>query len=171
MWSVENGDWKNNKKLLKLAQTAKLRRLRPWMWPSWIRFISVLFKSIRYKFNQRYYLDICQKSPVSLGAHWSQQILKSKWLGLKCQALRTNTAREVTKMESKRRKLALVEQRKESASKRKYRTCLPLSGEGVVSVNTHDQRNTTFAIRIRPARQPAICDKKMTTEEAGVEGD
>lgn len=68
-------------------------------------------------------------------------------------------------MESKRRRLvAPVQQRNWLPFKCTYRKPLPLSGEGVVSVNT--QRRTTFAIRIRPARKPAICDNKMQTEEA-----
>ena len=62
-------------------------------------------------------------------------------------------------MESKRRRLAApVQQINWLPFKRTYRKPLPLSGEGVVSVNI--QRSTTFAIRIQR------CDNKMQTEEA-----
>ena len=74
------------------------------------------------------------------------------------------------KMESKRRRLAPVQQTNSKPSavvpwlpiKTTFCKQLPLSGEGVVSVNI--KRRTTFAIRIRPAPQPT-CDNKMQTEE------
>ena len=73
-------------------------------------------------------------------------------------------------MESKRRRLARVQQTNSKASavvpwlpiKTTFCKPLPLGGEGVVSVNI--KRGTTFAIRIRPALKP-ICDNKMQTEE------
>lgn len=73
-------------------------------------------------------------------------------------------------MESKRRRLAPVQQTNSKPSavvpwlpiKTTFCKQLPLSGEGVVSVNI--KRRTTFAIRIRPAPQPT-CDNKMQIEE------
>ena len=79
-------------------------------------------------------------------------------------------------MESKRRRLALVQQKNSKTSavkpwlpiKTTFRKPLPLSGEGVVSVNV--KRRTTFAIRIRPVLQQT-CDNKMQTDEEADEDD
>lgn len=80
--------------------------------------------------------------------------------------------------ESKRRRLAVPVQQvncKASAvepwllNKTTFCKPLPLSGEGVVSVNI--KRRTTFAIRIQPATvRPPFADKMQTDEEAGEEG-
>ena len=79
-------------------------------------------------------------------------------------------------MESKRRRLAPVQQTNSKPSavvpwlpiKTTFCKQLPLSGEGVVSVNI--KRRTTFAIRIRPAPQPTRDNKRQTEEEADEEG-
>jgi len=77
-------------------------------------------------------------------------------------------------MESKRRRLAPVQQKNFKTSalipwlpiKTTFCKPLPLSGEGVVSVNI--KRRTTFAIRIRPALQ-LTCDNKLQTDEEAEE--